>query len=175
MAVMLHLEDETTAGLTTQDAAAPCPELQGTEPGPAFLLHQAAGGADPAPLCSLASFPGGTPRAPACPQSSAGDPAESSSLQRLDGVSAAWPRATRHRPCCAPPPGLRQVRSGHLPIPHGSQAGWGPLLGALSFRQHPAQFLPAVTLARPRPLRVSPAVDAHVASLPAGHACGPRS
>lgn len=103
MAVMLHLEDETTAGLTTQDAAAPCPELQGTEPGPAFLLPQAAGGADPAPLCSLASFPGGTPRAPACPQSSAGDPAESSSLQRLDGVSAAWPRATRHRPCCAPP------------------------------------------------------------------------
>lgn len=50
MAVMLHLEDETTAGLTTQDAAAPCPELQGTEPGPAFLLPQAAGGADPAPL-----------------------------------------------------------------------------------------------------------------------------
>lgn len=169
MAVMLHLQDETTAGLTTQDAAAPCPELQGTEPGPAFLLPQAAGGADPAPLCSLASFPGGTPRAPACPQSSAGDPAESSSLQRLPGLG---PPVTGP---AAPPPGLRQVRSGHLPIPHGSQAGWGPLLGALSFRQHPAQFLPAVTLARPRPLRVSPAVDAHVASLPAGHACGPRS
>lgn len=67
MAVMLHLEDETTAGLTTQDVAAPCPELQGTEPGPAFLLPQAAGGADPAPLCSLASFPGGTPQSSCLP------------------------------------------------------------------------------------------------------------
>lgn len=72
MAVILHLEDESTAGLAAQDTAAPCPELLGTEPGPAFLLPQVAGGADPAPPCSLASFPGGTPRALACPQSSVG-------------------------------------------------------------------------------------------------------
>lgn len=174
MAVMLHLEDETTAGLTTQDAAAPCPELLGTEPGPAFLLPQAAGGADPAPLCSLASFPGGTPRAPACPQSSAGDPAESSSLQRLDGVSAAWPRATCHRPCCAPPrPEAGALRT--PPHPTRVPSRLGASAGSTELQTTPSSIPPSSDLGQARPLRVSPAVDAHVASLPAGHACGPRS
>lgn len=55
MAVMLHLEDETTAGLTTQDAAAPCPELQGTEPGPGSRRGR------PSPAVRWLPFPGGPP------------------------------------------------------------------------------------------------------------------
>lgn len=176
MAVILHLEDnETTAGLTVQGAAAPCPELLGTEPGPAFLLPRAADGADPAPPCSLASSPGGAPSAPACPQSSAGDPAESSSLQRLDGVSAAWPRATRHRPCCGP----TRPEAGALrapPHPTRVPRRLGASAGSTELQTTPSSIPPSSDLGQaPTPPSVTCCGRMCGHGLPAGHACGPRS
>lgn len=98
----------------------------------------------PSPTVFAGSLSRGDPQSSCLPSVLGGDPAESSNLQRLGGVSAAWPQATVTGP-------LQDTSPSHT--------------GALSFRQHPAQLLPAVTLARPQPLRVSPASDTRVAMV----------